>query len=136
MSCLPALASEERHARHAHAVPAYRFDLDDLGTQVAEDHGAVGAGQVLAQVQHDNALQRPHQDAAPTAPIDDQGIYLFSAVPGLGQDLTGVFAHSWLRTLDSPGSPRQYGRDPHLRRGAQCGVHDGGRQTVGHELGM
>ncbi len=65
---LAALASEERHARHAHAVTAHRFDLDDLGTQVAEDHGAVRTGQVLAEVQHDDAAQRPHQDAAPTAP--------------------------------------------------------------------
>ena len=58
---LAPLAAEEGHAGHPHAVAADRFHFDDLGPQIRQKHRAVRPGQVLAQVEDDDAAQRAHE---------------------------------------------------------------------------
>jgi hypothetical protein len=61
---LAALASDEGHPSHPHAVTAYRFHLDDLGPQVGEEHRPEGSGQVLAKVEDDHTAQRAHDTSS------------------------------------------------------------------------
>ena len=62
---LAALAAEERLAREPHAVAGDRLDLDDLRAEVADDHRAERAGEVLAEVDEADAFERVHQAASP-----------------------------------------------------------------------
>ena len=48
---------EERPGEARH-VAARRLDLDHVGAEVGEQHGAVGAGQHLGEVDHPQPAQR------------------------------------------------------------------------------
>ena len=50
----------------AHAVAAGRLDLEDVGAQVGEDHGAVRAGDVFGEVGDSNAGQNAGHCGPPT----------------------------------------------------------------------
>ena len=65
---LAPLAPDEGHADGAHGITTYRFHLDDLGTEVPQQHGAEGSGQVLAQIEHDDAAQGTHDESSSTIP--------------------------------------------------------------------
>ena len=58
---LAALAPDERHADHPHAVPAYGLHLDDLRAQIRQQHRPVGPGQVLPEVEDDHTGQGAHE---------------------------------------------------------------------------
>jgi hypothetical protein len=58
---LATLAAEERLVDHAHAVAGDRLDLDHVGAEVADDHRPERAGEVLAEVDEDDALERVHR---------------------------------------------------------------------------
>jgi hypothetical protein len=62
---LAALAAEERLAREPHAVTLDGLDLDDVGTEVADDHRAERTGEVLTEVDEADAFERVHQTASP-----------------------------------------------------------------------
>ena len=48
---------------------ADRLDLDDVGAEVAEDHGGKGAGHDLTQVEHAHTVERTgHRDGFPPIP--------------------------------------------------------------------
>ena len=53
-------AAHERLVHHAHAVAGDRFDLDHVGTEVAEDHRSERPGEVLTEVDDDHAFERVH----------------------------------------------------------------------------
>ena len=59
-AALAALATEERPARHAHAVTGDRLDLDHVGAEIADHHRAERAGEVLAEVDQPHTFERVH----------------------------------------------------------------------------
>ena len=61
MSRLPRWHPKYGVRGHAHAVAGDRFDLDDVGTEVADDHRPERPGEVLTEVDEPDAFERVHQ---------------------------------------------------------------------------
>ncbi len=68
---LAALAPDEGHPSHAHAVTADGLHLDDLGPQVSEDHRTERAREILAEVEDHDTAQGTH-DTSSTIPASSR----------------------------------------------------------------
>ena len=55
---LAALAAKERRANHAHAVAGDGFDLDHVHAEITQEHRTEGTGEVLPEVDEDQAIER------------------------------------------------------------------------------
>ncbi len=140
---LPRSAADEGLGRETHGVTGHRFDLDDVGPQVGQDHRPERPGQVLAEIDDPDAAEGEGRGGGarrrcPRAPGTGgrAGPAPRRRVGQRPQDGLGVLSGKRLGPGHRTRRTEEMDGDAHLPGGAPLGVLHGGHRPVGQRLDM